>query len=669
MRKIRYYGLRLLPYAIACFILVLILPSEGSLLYEYKVGHPWTYETLYAPFDFPIHKSQKDIEQEKGQILQSQLPYYSLVKINTATTLSSLRNHYKNIPTSDSIEWVQKSLLILNKIYAKGVRNMEHEVLRDSAGSIPYLVILHGSEAEQVPQAETYTSEEAGSTYQQTMAQDFAWMKDKPVEHLPANLVYNERITSKLREEQLDDIAPTRGIVALGETIVRKGEIVTEHNNMILESLRKEYQQRIGFTGTEGMQRLGIFIFVFSILTCLYIFLFKFRNAIVMDIKKSSFILMLMIIMVALTILISRSDSKLSIYMIPFVIVPIYIDTFFDSRLATFSNIAIILLLGFFVPNGFEFCLLNLVVGTIAIYSMKDAHRRGRLFGMSLTIFLSYSVIFFGTSLVKTGSIGSMSWIDFVWFAINALLVIFGYQLIYLFEKMFGFLSDSTLVELSDYNQPLLRELAEKAPSTFQHVLQVANLAESATRKVGGNPLLARAGALYHDIGKIRNPNFFIENIIDTINPHKQLTPEQSAAIIISHVTEGVAIAKKHRIPQDIIDFIQTHHGTSYVGYFLNEYRRQTPNAGDVSHFRYPGPKPMTKEQGILMMADAVEASSRSMGQQSEKAINELVENIINYQINQQQHNNIPLSLKEITIVKNVFKQKLVNIYHDRNVE
>jgi putative nucleotidyltransferase with HDIG domain len=180
---------------------------------------------------------------------------------------------------------------------------------------------------------------------------------------------------------------------------------------------------------------------------------------------------------------------------------------------------------------------------------------------------------------------------------------------------------------------------------------------------------LARAGALYHDIGKIRNPNFFIENIIDTVNPHKQLTPEQSAAIIISHVTEGIAIAKKHRIPQDIIDFIQTHHGTSYVGYFLNEYRRQTPNAGDESHFRYPGPKPMTKEQGILMMADAVEASSRSMGQQSEKAINELVENIINYQINQQQHNNIPLSLKEITIVKNVFKQKLVNIYHDRNVE
>lgn len=669
MHKIRYYGLRLLPYAIACFILVLILPSEGSLQYEYKIGHPWTYETLYAPFDFPIHKSQKNIELEKNQIQRSQLPYYSLVPVSIEKTFSNLKSHYKNIPTTDSASWVQQSVLLLNKIYAKGVRNMEHAFVPDSAGTIPYLVILHGSEAEQVPMAETYTEEEAEQIFYQTMAREFAWMNEKSVFSLPANLIYNERITNTLREERLEDISPTQGIVALGETIIRKGEIVSEHNNTILESLRKEYQQRIGFTGTEGLQRLGIFIFVFSILTCLYIFLFKFRNAIVMDIKKSSFILLLMILMVGLTMLISHSDNKLSIYMIPFVIVPIYLDTFFDSRLATFGNIAIILLLGFFVPNGFEFCLLNLVVGTIAIYSMKDAHRRGRLFGMALIIFISYSIIYFGTSLVKTGSLNSMSWVDFMWFAINALLVIFGYQLIYLFEKLFGFLSDSTLVELSDYNQPLLRELAEKAPSTFQHVLQVANLAESATRKVGGNPLLARAGALYHDIGKIRNPNFFIENIIDTVNPHKQLTPEQSASIIISHVTEGIVIAKKHRLPQDIIDFIQTHHGTSYVGYFLNEYRRQAPNAGDVSHFRYPGPKPMTKEQGILMMADAVEASSRSMGQQSEKAINELVENIINYQINQQQHNNIPLSLKEITIVKNVFKQKLVNIYHDRNVE
>lgn len=669
MHKIRYYSLRLLPYAIACFILVLILPGEGSMLYEYKVGRPWTYETLYAPFDFPIHKSQKNLDDERNQILQSQLPYYSLVKVNVENIVTGLRNRFKDMPQTDSLAWTQQSKLTLNKIYAKGIRNMEQPVPRDSAGAVPYLVILHGSEAEQVPQSETYTPDEAGDTYLQELARDFPWIKDKTPLHLPANLAFNENITNQLRNEQIDDISPTQGVVTLGQTIIRKGEIVTEQNNMVLESLRKEYQQRIGFTGSEGMQRLGIFIFVFSILTCLYIFLFKFRNAIVMDIRKSSFILMLMIIMVALTMLISRSDSKLSIYMIPFVIVPIYIDTFFDSRLATFSNIAIILLLGFFVPNGFEFCLLNLVVGTIAIYSMKDTHRRGRLFGMSLTIFLSYSIIFFGTSLVKTGSLSSMSWLDFVWFGVNALLVIFGYQLIYLFEKMFGFLSDSTLVELSDYNHPLLRELAEKAPSTFQHVLQVANLAESATRKVGGNPLLARAGALYHDIGKIRNPTFFIENIIDTINPHKQLTPEQSAAIIIAHVTDGVAIAKKHRLPQDIIDFIQTHHGTSYVGYFLNEYRRQTPNAGDVSHFRYPGPKPMTKEQGILMMADAVEASSRSMGQQSEKTINDLVENIINYQINQQQHNNIPLSLKEISVVKNVFKQKLVNIYHDRNVE
>lgn len=669
MHKMKYYSLRILPYAVACLILVLILPTEGSLLYEYKTGHPWTYESLYAPFDFPVQKSEKALEDEKRHILEDQWPYYTLTELSVETAMARIRSYYKQIPSADSVEWEATGRMVLHKIYAKGVRNMEHGFLKDSLHTPTYLVILNGSEAEQVPQEETYTEAEAGAYFHETMARKFAWMRENGLTQLPPNLIFNERLTVKMREEQLSNISPTQGMVALGEPILRKGEIVSERSNMILESLRKEYQQRIGFTGREGMQRLGIFIFVFCILTCLYIFLFKFRNAVVMDIKKSSFILLLMILMVGLTILLSRSESKLSIYIIPFVIVPIYIDTFFDSRLATFSNIAIILLLGFFVPNGFEFCLLNLVVGTVAIYSMKDAHRRGRLFSMALLIFLSYSVMYFGTSLVKTGSIESMSWLDFVWFGINALLVIFGYQLIYLFEKMFGFLSDSTLVELSDYNHPLLRELAEKAPSTFQHVLQVANLAESATRKVGGNPLLARAGALYHDIGKMKNPTYFIENILDSDNPHKQLTPEQSAGIIIAHVPEGVAIARKHRIPQDIIDFIQTHHGTSYVGYFLNEYRRLNPNTGDISHFRYPGPKPMTKEQGILMMADAIEASSRSMGQPSEKGINELVENIINYQINQQQHNNLPLSLKEITIIKQVFKQKLVNIYHDRIVE
>jgi putative nucleotidyltransferase with HDIG domain len=337
-----------------------------------------------------------------------------------------------------------------------------------------------------------------------------------------------------------------------------------------------------------------------------------------------------------------------------------------------FIHFIAILLIGFFAPNSFEFVFLTSIAGMVAIFSLTNLYRRSKLVITALLVFITYCALYLGIMIVKEGNVTNMTSEDltiFAWFGINGILILIAYPLMYIFEKTFGFLSDATLFELSDTNQPLLRKLAETAPGTFQHSLQVANLAEEATIKVGGNPLLVRTAALYHDIGKMAKPIYYIENLSSDINPHDNLEFEESAKIIISHVENGVETARKHNLPQAIVDFIRTHHGTTTVQYFYRSYIKKYPEEEvDVRKFSYPGPKPFSKETAIMMMADAVEAASRSLKTINEKTLEKTVEDIISYQQKEEQYNNANITFRDITTIKEVFIKRLKNIYHARIV-
>jgi putative nucleotidyltransferase with HDIG domain len=411
---------------------------------------------------------------------------------------------------------------------------------------------------------------------------------------------------------------------------------------------------------------LGHLIFIIVCITVLFLFLLNFRREILEDSLKISFILIIVLIFVSIAS-VTLKYSIDSIYLIPFAIIPIIIRTFYDARLALFIHIIVVMLVGFFAPNGFEFVFLNFIAGIIAIFSLTDLHRRGKLFLSAFLVVITYSIIYFGMSITYEGNVHDIKWENFLYFGANGVLLLLSYPLIYVFEKVFGFLSEVTLLELSDTNQPLLRLLAEKAPGTFQHSLQVANLAEDAVYKIGGNPLLVRTGALYHDVGKMDNSICFIENQNSGYNPHDYLELDESAKIIINHIIIGEKIAKKYKLPIQIIDFIKTHHGTSRVEYFYRLFKNKFPDKTiDEKKFTYPGVKPYSIETAVLMMADTVEAASRSIEKIDENAINNLVDSLIDKQIANGQYEDAPLTFKDVSIIKRIFKQKLVNIYHAR---
>jgi hypothetical protein len=325
------------------------------------------------------------------------------------------------------------------------------------------------------------------------------------------------------------------------------------------------------------------------------------------------------------------------------------------------------LIIGFWVPNGFEFVFLSFVAGIIAIFTLSNNYRRGKLFLSAVLVVATYCIVYLGISIIQEGNMSKIEWIKFLWFAANGLLVLSSYPLIYIFERIFGFLSDATLIELSDTNQPLLRKLAEMAPGTFQHSLQVSNLAEEVIIKIGGSPLLVRAGALYHDIGKMENPHYFIENQVPGVNYHDKLKFVESAEIIIGHTTKGVEIARKNNLPESIINFIRTHHGTTTVQYFYRSYLKQNPDSvSEIERFRYPGPRPVSKEEAVLMMADSVEAASRSLKEINESTLADLVEYIINLQIADDQFAEANITFRDIREIKSIFKKKLRTIYHIR---
>ncbi len=434
----------------------------------------------------------------------------------------------------------------------------------------------------------------------------------------------------------------------------------------VISSLKQSYEVQLGGKNTYLTILLAQILLISVAIAVLASIFYFFRKDIYIDNRKIILILILMIGMVYITSIVVKYNP-VYLYLIPVCMLPVMIRAFFDTRIALYVHLIAVIIIGFLVPNSFDFVFLQMLTGIVAILSVMNLEKRAQFFLTSVWIFISYSILYFALNLLEEGSFTEINPYYFAYFGANALLTLISYPLIFIFEKLFGFITDVTLIELSNTNNKLLRELSLKAPGTFQHSLQVANLAEEAIYEVGGNALLVRTGAMYHDIGKMDMPLYFIENQSTGINPHDELSYEESARIIIDHVIKGVEKAKKHKLPEQIIDFIRTHHGSRKVEYFYTMQRRENPDETvDEKEFTYHGPIPFSRETAILMMADSVEAASRSIKIYDEEKIDKLVDNIIDHQLETGQFDNSNITLRDITRIKKIFKRKLMTIYHIR---
>ncbi len=675
-------------FIIASLLTLFLIPKQGKFKYEYQKGAPWQHENLIAPFDFAIHKSDLELKTEHDSVLKNVKPYFKLnneigynqIKLFSESysdryddALKITKKLSRNQIISDSVFDYCRifSLDILKFIYDKGVVDFAEILENTQVGST--VVILKNNIAEYRDIDEVFTQKIAYNYITKKLKSDLAESPElitlidnlKIYDFVVKNLSYDDITTRREKDNLISSIPTKRGMIQAGERIVLRGDVIRDEDFRVLESLRKEYQNMLGSGIQASWLIVGHMIIVFLLFVILYLFLLNFRKEILESFSKSLFILMLVMIMIASASAAVRFNV-VSIYLVPFVAMPIIIFAFFDSRLALYIHLITIVIVAFLAPNGFEFLFLQFVAGAVAIFSFAQLHKRVQLFVSVGLIVFTYILAYSALGLMQEGDITKIDYYFFLWFAGNGLLLLACYPLIFLFEKIFGFLSDATLLELSDTNHPLLRKLAEKAPGTFQHVIQVANLAEEAIRLIDGNALLMRVGALYHDIGKTGAPGFFIENQ-SSDNPHDSLTFEKSAEVIIQHVHYGGQLARKHKLPKPVIDFIFTHHGTGLVKYFhAKQVNENKGGVTDVSKFSYPGPAPFTKETAVLMMADAVEAASRTLKEYNEGTIDVLVEKIINRQIEENQFEEADITFRDIFMIKELFKEKLLNIYHTR---
>ncbi len=532
------------------------------------------------------------------------------------------------------------------------------------------IFVIKGNVAEERRIGEFFTIKETDSFIRSRIDSYGSIDRNLVIKVLESSLVqsvkYDWQTTEKESQILIDKISVARGMIQTGELVISRGELITNDKLQLLESLRVEYESKLGssyqYTGIIAGQVILLAVSMFS----LFLFLLFFRKEVFKDQKRVVMILLLIVAMVVATSLVVKFNPEY-VYILPICLVPIIVGIFNDTRLALFSHLITIILTGFIVPNSYEFVFLQLFAGIVTILSIAKLERRSQFFLISVLIFVTYAIIYIGMTLIKEGSLEEMNTSYFTLFGGSAFFTFFSYPVIFLFERIFGLITDVRLLELSNTNNRLLRELALKAPGTFQHSMQMANLAEEAVYEIGGNPLLVRTGAMYHDVGKINEPLFFIENQTTGLNPHDELTFEESAAVIIDHVIAGIEKAKQFNIPEQIIDFIRTHHGTRKTEYFYTLAKKANPDEEiDQKIFTYPGPEPFSKETAVLMMADVVEAASRTLKKPDEDAIHNLVENTINKQIEGHQFDNADITLRDIKKIKKIFKKKLMNIYHLR---
>lgn len=669
----------------ATIILICIfLPKQARFRYEFQKGKVWDHENLISPYNFAILKTQEELNEDKKNILKTIQPIYDVNSTISREQIDQFETDLAEKWQTNKLDTTPQKIqdyravgnAILTHLYDRGILSLNNRFQNRNDDKSPAakqynFTLIQDKVATQKNTADCYTIESSYEYANSVLSNSSKivykkWLLETLKNYITLNYVYNDQQTERLEQNALANISSTRGVVQKGELIAEKDKIISNETYQKLESLRKIYEDEGKISGNQIYVTLGQFLIISLALCILMVFLYLFRKDIYYNNRLLSIIMIVIIGMLA--VLSWAIKIKIpNLYYIPFCSVPIIIRILFDSRVALNIHLLMVLLAALFVPNSYEFVFLQFMAGIVAIYSIKTLVKREQFFISSAIILATYLIAYFGLLLTRNGSLSTINVMDVIPFVVSVMITLMAYPLVYAFEKLFGIVSDLTLMELTNSNSKLLRELSFKAPGTFQHSLQVANLAEAAIYRIGGNPLLVRAGALYHDIGKMTNPQFFIENQKTEKNPHDELSPEQSAQIIISHVIKGVEIAKRNQLPDVIIDFIKTHHGTTKVDYFYNLFIKNNPDKlVDESLYQYPGPIPYSKETAVLMMADSVEAASRALKEHTEDSINTLVDKIIEHKLKLNQFANSNITLKEITESATIFKAMLKSIYHVR---
>ena len=663
-------GLWQATYFIGAIALILyFFPREEKSEYVFQEGKPWKYGLLTAAYDFPIYKSEAQLKHEQDSVIKTLRPFFTEEsRVGTEQINNFKREHPELLQNAESADAYRYVLQALSEVYNRGI------IATDTYNSLihkgtPGVRIINRNTVKEECEVSDLLS--LRSAYEYIMAH--ATAKQQKIlntcnlnNYLSENLTYDSLKSQNAQYELLQRIPSSIGMVQKGEKIINRGDIVTPRTFLILESLETVNQRNNTRT---HQQEMFIMLGQAIVIICLFIFLYRylaiFYPRTFNDPKKLAFIMIMITGTTVICYFLCGMFTTSGMYLVPFAILPITIVVFLKKSIALISSLISILLCAFAVPYPLEFIFLQMAVTVTAINNMKELVRRSQLLRCVILIYVTYCFTYTGYTLIFE----EWNKLDpqlFFYLGINCVLLFFTYLLIYLLEKVFGFVSTVTLVELSDINLPIFRQLSETCPGTFQHSMQVSNLATEAADSIGAQAQLVRTGALYHDIGKMANPTFFTENQ-NGVNPHTNLPYEESAQIVISHVKDGVKIAEKLNLPQTIIDFIKTHHGTSKAKYFYNSYVNEHPDE-EVNEelFTYPGPNPFTKEQALLMMADAVEAASRSLKEYTEENISKLVNTIIDSQIADGLLNNSPISFRDIRDVKEAFIEKLKTMYHTR---
>lgn len=664
---------RIFIFLCAMIIIIWQMPRTVKFKYEYQKMKPWQYESLYAPFNFPIYKTAEQLKLEEENSLKDSYPIFVYDNSTTKHNKDNMLAEFENKWTGNQ-EDRQSNIILLEKLYdtienqgivanVSTIENMKPESMID---------VVRNRVVKTKQVRDFYTMKTASdfiSNYLSNVGDniDKILINRLLLAHLHQNIIYSEDLTEQAEEQAKSSISLTFGMVQKDELIINEGEIVSEEKFNILNSLKIEYASiDDGNFFNRNLNLYGHILIVFIVFFSLFLGLRFLYPDVFKESHSINLIIIVMLIMIIPSFIIIKMHSTM-IYIMPLTILAMLMVTFFNIRVAIFVQTLTLILVSIVVPNSFRFFVIQYFVSLISIFVLGKNTARSRYFVTYASVFVSYIILKISVSLIFDGGLENFTWNDVGTFAMNTLFVMLTLPLAYVLEKIFGFVTDTTLLELSNTNTPLLRKLASEAPGTFQHVMQVADLCEEALFAIGGNMLLARTGAMYHDVGKLKNPLFFTENQHGKYNLHNEMSYYESSQIIINHVIDGIEICRKYHVPEQVIDFVRTHHGTRRTEYFYQMEIKENPDVEiNEADFRYHGPIPFSKETAVLMMADSVEAASRSLKDKTEESISKLVDGIIDAQVKDNQFINTDLTFRDITTIKKVFKKKLMNIYHVR---
>jgi 7TM-receptor with intracellular phosphohydrolase domain protein len=647
-------------------VIVFLLPKENKFSYEFQAGKPWLHPSLYAPFDFTLKKTKEEIAKERQFVEDQSITYFFK---DTTVIVSVKKNYYQkalsyfaSVDSAQQEKLLQKGEEFLKKAYRNGAFYSSQEITDKEVS------LVEGNEVSVFSSTDFFFLNQLKESL-------YSFFKEKPfVEYIDTyyaifsevmlpNIFVNEYFTQKALDENLKKIVHSYGLIKKGQLIIEKGQLVTGDKLIMLTSLQKEYTLNSSDNITI-ISLIGYILVVAMLVSMVLLYLYHFKGEMFANNNIVTLIFVTILLFVG-AVSWTASVNVDYISALPICVFPLVMKAFFDLRLGMFLYIITLILIGFIVPNSFQYIYTNAIVAGTLLVDTKGLHYRINLFLVITYIVIAYIITYLCHLMIATGTLDNIHYPTIGLFILNGFLILFVQPLTYLYEKIFGLVSNVSLLELSDTHNKLLRELAEKAPGSFQHSLQVSNLAEASALAIGANAMLVRVGALYHDIGKMKNPLYFTENQKTSVNLHDELTPIESAKIIKNHVIDGIELARQNNIPDRIIDFIRTHHGNSLIYYF---YKKQLDSGEPFSEedFRYSGPIPFSKETAILMMSDSVEAASKSLVNPDTEAISLLVENIIRKQIEEKQFLNADITFKDIEKIKKVLKEKLFNIYHLR---